>query len=114
MTSYAYYHLTSKVRHHLTQDACAKVTYATITTRLDYHKGLLLGLSDNTRRGGGGGFVQRVQNNSARLLTDTRHSEHTTHELQHLHWLPVKHTLVCNIKCLLSKRPSIQSRQQRT
>ena len=34
----------------ISQDACAKVIYATITTRLDYHNGFLLGLPGKTWR----------------------------------------------------------------
>jgi hypothetical protein len=55
----------SKIKHHLSSDASAKVINATVTSHLDYHNGLLLGLSDTALY-----KLQVAQNNATRLLTD--------------------------------------------
>ncbi len=58
----AYYHLRriAKIKPHLTQEACARVINATVTSRLDFHNGLLLGVPDKTLS-----RMQILQNNAA-------------------------------------------------
>lgn len=36
----------SKVKHHLTQEACANIINASVISHLDYHNALLLGITD--------------------------------------------------------------------
>ena len=83
----AYFHLRriSKVRDLLSVEACARAIHCTVTSRLDYHNGLLLGLpSALTRK------LEIVQRNAARLLTRTPKRAHITPVLARLHWLPVQ------------------------
>ncbi|XP_055997120.1 uncharacterized protein LOC130047028 [Ostrea edulis] len=56
----------SKVKHHLTQEACAKVINATVISHFDYHNALLLGITDRPMH-----RLQVAQNNAARCLTRT-------------------------------------------
>jgi hypothetical protein len=96
----AYYHLRriAKIRSHLTQDACAAVINAMVTSRLDFHNGLLLGVPDKTLR-----KLQLVQNSAARLLTGTRKREHITPVLRSLHWLPVSHRVQFKVLVTIHK-----------
>eukprot|EP00914_Ancora_sagittata_P022153 GHVO01044055.1.p1 GENE.GHVO01044055.1~~GHVO01044055.1.p1 ORF type:complete len:215 (+),score=19.28 GHVO01044055.1:449-1093(+) len=87
-TRCTYFHLRriAKIRRQLTHDACAMVINATITSRLDYHNALLLGLPARRVK-----KLQIAQNNAARLLTRTSdRREHITPVLEHIHWLPVE------------------------
>ena len=88
----------AKIKRHLTPEACAKAINATVTSRLDYHSGLLLGLPDKTIR-----KLQIAQNNAARLLTGTGRREHITPVLQHLHWLPVRQRITFKIMTTIQK-----------
>eukprot|EP00914_Ancora_sagittata_P026012 GHVO01051367.1.p1 GENE.GHVO01051367.1~~GHVO01051367.1.p1 ORF type:complete len:260 (+),score=-2.05 GHVO01051367.1:448-1227(+) len=85
-TRNVYYHLRriARIRAQLTSDSCAKVINATVTSRLDFHNGLLLGLPTTSKR-----KLQVAQNNAARLLTRTSRREHITPVLKQIHWLPV-------------------------
>ena len=100
VTQSAYFHLRriAKIKHHLTQEACAKAINATVTSRLDFHNGLLLGLPDKTLH-----KLQVVQNNAARLLTGTRRTEHITPVLIHLHWLPVRQRVTFKVMTIIHK-----------
>jgi hypothetical protein len=82
-----YFHLRriSMIRKYLTQEACASVIHATVTSRLDFHNGLLAGLAEKQLS-----RLQVAQNHAARLLTCTHMRAHITPVLSHLHWLPVK------------------------
>ena len=83
----AYYHLRriSKIRCHLTESICAKAVISTVISRLDYHNGLLVDISQKVLR-----RMQVVQNNAARLVTQTPSRAHITPVLSRLHWLPVE------------------------
>ena len=82
----------SKVRKHVTKEACAKVINALVTSRLDYNNGLLHGLPDSllTR-------LQVAQNSAARLLEGIRRREHIQPVLKSLHWLPVRKRILYKI-----------------
>jgi hypothetical protein len=82
-----YFHLRriSKIRKHIDDDTCAKIINATITSRMDYHNGLLSGCHENITRP-----LQLLQNNCARLLKHLRRRDHITPALCELHWLPIK------------------------
>ena len=96
----AYYHLRrlAKIRHFLTKDACAAAINATVTSRLDFHNGLLLGTSEKFLR-----KLQLVQNSAARLLTGTNKREHITPVLQSLHWLPISHRIQFKVLVTIHK-----------
>ena len=74
-TRSAYFHLRriARIRGQLTFDSCAKVINATVTSRLDYHNALLLGLPARKVK-----KLQIAQNNAARLLTRTPRRDHIT------------------------------------
>ena len=61
------------------------VVHAFISSRLDYCNSLYIGISQSNLN-----KLQLVQNAAARLLTNTKKSEHITPILAQLHWLPVK------------------------
>lgn len=48
MTRCAYYYMRriSKIRCHLDANTCATVVHSVVASRLDYHNGLLTGISD--------------------------------------------------------------------
>ncbi|XP_062589924.1 uncharacterized protein LOC134251528 [Saccostrea cucullata] len=88
----------SKVKQHLTQEACAKVINATVVSHLDYHNALLLGITDrNMHR------LQVAQNNAARCLTRTCYRQRITPVLQQLLWLPVKQRVVFKVLTTMHK-----------
>jgi len=97
-----YMHLrtVNKIRKHLTDEACAKLLNATVTSRLDYHNGLLAGSRHNVTQP-----LQKLQNHAARVLTRTGIWEHISPVLRDLHWLPVRKRadfkLLSHIHCTL-------------
>ena len=95
-----YYHLrrVSKVRKYLTQEACARAIHATVISRLDFHNGLLTGLSDKLLS-----RLQIAQNHAARLLTGTPMRAHITPVLSDLHWLPIKQRVSYKILMTIHK-----------
>ena len=88
----------SKIRAFLDESTCANVINATITSRLDYHNGLLAGIHEKHVKS-----QQLVQNNAARLLTGIRKHEHIRPTLQHLHWLPVSHRITFKVLTTIHK-----------
>jgi hypothetical protein len=88
----------AKVRHHLTQETCAKAINATVISHLDYHNGLLLGISEQAIH-----RLQVAQNSAARLLTRTPYRQHITPVLQHLHWLPVRQRITFKVLTTIQK-----------
>ena len=95
-----YYHLCriAKIRCHLTQSACARAVIATVISRLDYHNGLLSGISERLLR-----RLQVLQNNAARLVTQTPRRAHITPVLFDLHWLPVRHRISYKLLLIIHK-----------
>lgn len=83
----AYFHMRSisRIRPHLTDATCAKLINSIVTSRQDYHNGLLAGCHQCITKP-----LQRLQNHSARILTRTRKTDHITPVLRELHWLPIK------------------------
>ena len=98
VTRGAYFHLRriGKIRCHLDQPTCVKIICSTVTSRLDFHNGLLTGVP-----GASLNRIQLVQNNAARLITGTRKSAHITPILSQLHWLPVKHRITYKILTII-------------
>ena len=102
------YHLyrLSSVRNYLTTEAAKSAVKAVVTSRLDYYKSLLhiKPLSQSA-------WLQRVQNNAARLITRSSKHDHITPMLEELHWLPVESRIAFKIlamtfKCMNGLAPS--------
>ena len=95
-----YYHLrrVAMIRKYITKDACAKIINATVTSRLDFHNGLLAGLPDSTLR-----RLQVAQNNAARLLARVGRRDHITPVLSSLHWLPVRQRIAFKVLSIIHK-----------
>lgn len=93
----AYYELRkiSSIRHYLTPDATKTLVVSLVLSRLDYGNSLLAGsyqkLLDK---------LQRVQNNSARLITKTRKRDHISPILRSLHWLPLENRIQYKLCCI--------------
>ena len=85
-----FYHIRNigKFRQYITNVACTILVQALVTSRLDYGNAPLQGLPQMVIE-----RLQRMQNCAARLITRSRKSEHITHVLLELHWLPVKYRL---------------------
>ena len=103
----AFYHLRniSRIRPYLTQSAAEKVVHAFVSSRLDYCNSLLYGASTKLVS-----QLQRVQNMSARLVTNVKKYDHITPVLMQLHWLPVRcrieyKVLLIIYKCLHGLAP---------
>ena len=74
---------------YLSADALVTVAHAFINSRLDYCNSLLVGIPDNCCV-----KLQRVQNCTARLVTNTRKYDHIMPVLKRLYWLPVKQRII--------------------
>ena len=75
----------SAIRPFLTTSATATLVCSRVLSRIDYCNSLLAGItSDQIAR------LQRILNNSARLIFRKKRSEHVTPMLISLHWLPIK------------------------
>lgn len=100
ITQTSYFHLNriARIRPHLNQTACARVINATVTSRLDFHNALLLGLPANRTH-----KLQIMQNNAARLLSGCDRREHITPILYKLHWLPVVERSKFKVCCFIHK-----------
>lgn len=77
-----------KIRRYITTDACRTLVQANVTSRLDYANALYYGLPGTLLD-----RLQKVQNTAARLISQTRRSDHITPILIQLHWLPVEQRL---------------------
>jgi hypothetical protein len=97
-------HRVSKIRSHLSKDTCSQIVNALVTSRLDYHNGLLINHPDSTIAP-----LQRAQNSAARLITGARRRDHISPILRHLHWLPVKQRLVFKVLLLVYKALNVES-----
>jgi hypothetical protein len=83
----AHFHLRNlgAVRKFISQEACAKLVHAFITSRLDYGNSLLSGIPDYQIY-----RLQRILHIAARIVTLSPASHDITNVLQNLHWLPIK------------------------
>lgn len=101
-TSYFHLRRIAKIRRHLDQSSCAKAVIAFVTSRVDYHNGLLAGIScKNLDR------LQRVQNNAARLVSQSPRHCHITPVLSDLHWLPIRARI--DFKILMNVHKAVHS-----
>lgn len=104
----SYFHLRSigSIRKYLTEEACAQLLHAFVTSKLDYCNSLLVNLPSVLLS-----KIQRVQNTAARILTLSRRSDHITPVLIRLHWLPIRlrihyKFLLLIYKCLQTGEPA--------
>ena len=74
----------SSIRHLLSTQATITLISAFVLSRLDYCNSLLFGCPQSLIS-----QLQRVQNNAARLILKLPKSDHISHHLASLHWLPV-------------------------
>ena len=86
------------LKQYLSADALVTVAHAFISSRLDYCNSLLVGIPDNCCV-----KLQRVQNCTARLVTNTRKYDHIMPVLKRLHWLPVKQRITYKLLLLTYK-----------
>ena len=95
-----YFHLRriSMIRKYLTESACAKLIHSTVTSRLDFHNGLLAGRPDKTIH-----RLQVAHNNAARLLRQVGRREHITPVLSSLHWLPVRQRIAYKVLSIIQR-----------
>ena len=93
-----YFHLRriKHLRRYLDDKTCARVINATVTSRIDFHNGLLCGSHKVIVKP-----LQNLQNNAARLLTGTDRFSHITPVLRRLHWIPVELRIDFKILCLV-------------
>ena len=85
----------SSIRRFLSEDATKTLMCSYVLSRLDYCNSLFAGAPLNLTQ-----ELQRVQNVAARITVKARKTEHTSHILEHLHWLPVQQRIrhkVCGI-----------------
>ena len=84
-----------KIRPFLSTDAANKLTVSFVLTRLDYCSSLLAGLPDNKLN-----KLQRIQNQTARIVLRKPRHVSAISLLRTLHWLPVKARIQYKIACL--------------
>ena len=96
----ANYHLRNigNIRKFLNTDTTKSAIVSLVTSRLDYCNGLLCGLTDELLC-----RLQNVQNNSARVVSGSKNSDHITPVLKDLHWLPIRKRIEFKILLLTFK-----------
>ena len=96
----------NRMRRYVSKGVLKTVIHCLITNRLDYCNVLLHGAPSRQLQ-----WLQKIQNVTARMITDTARHEHITPILRNLHWLPieqrVKYKVILTIyKILTSRAPS--------
>uniref|UniRef100_A0A3B4C3D6 Reverse transcriptase domain-containing protein n=1 Tax=Pygocentrus nattereri TaxID=42514 RepID=A0A3B4C3D6_PYGNA len=97
-TAFLHLHNIAKIRNALSLRDAETLAHAFITSRLDYCNALLSGCTSRNLN-----KLQLVQNAAARVLTETRTSDHISPALSSLHWLPVKFRIDYKILLLTYK-----------
>lgn len=87
VVSAGFYHLRkiAAVKKYLPAELLTTLTHAFITSRLDFCNSLYVGLPEYELN-----RLQKLQNQAARLVTNTKRRDHITPVLRELHWLPVR------------------------
>ena len=96
----------SAIRKYLSDEACAQLIHAFVTSRIDYCNSLLVNLPNSQYA-----KLQKVQNVAARILTLSGKYEHISPVLIKLHWLPIPlriqyKVLLLAFKCINGNGPS--------
>ena len=91
------FHLRSigRIRNLLTFDATAQLIHALITTRLDFCNSILYNLPNNKIE-----RLQRIQNQTTRMLKRIPRRNHITPILRELHWLKIHNIIIFKILLL--------------
>ena len=94
-----------QIRKYLTKEATQTLVHAFITSKLDNLNSLLFGVPDYLIQ-----RLQRIQNQSAKLILCKKKFDHATPLLKELHWLPVTQRLDYKIllltyKCIHNQAP---------
>ena len=87
-----------RIRHLLSQNATAQLIHALFSIRLDYCNSILYNLHKNSIL-----RLQRIQNQAARILTNTPRRDHITEVLIDLHWLRIEERIVYKLLILTFK-----------
>jgi hypothetical protein len=95
---YAQLRVISRIRKYLTQDAAAQIVHSLVLSRMDNQNSLLYGIPKYLLD-----KLQMIQNNSARIVSKSKRSEHITPVLISLHWLPVDYRIKFKILLLVFK-----------
>ena len=86
------------VRPVVTSKAANTLVHAFVSSRLDYCKCLLYGVSDDLLK-----KLQAVQNSAARVVTGTRKFDHITPVLRDLHWLSIRQRIRFKLAMIIFK-----------
>ena len=87
-----------RIWHLLSYDACAQLIHALISIRLDYCNSLLYNLPKGSIE-----RLQKIRNQTARILTKTPRCEHISEVLVSLHWLRIEQRIIYKILILTFK-----------
>lgn len=88
----------SKMRNHLTQDACKILMQALVLSKIDYANSLLLGTAKGQLK-----RLQLLQNMAARVILRLQKWDHISYGLQNLHWLKVEERIEYKVATLIYK-----------
>ena len=93
------------IRKYLSEEACAKLIHAFVTSRIDYCNSVLANLPKCLYS-----KLQKVLNVAARILTLTKKFDHISPVLVRLHWLPIPlrvhyKIILLTFKCLYGLGP---------
>jgi len=94
VVSAGHFHLRkiASIKKYIPSDLLTTLVHAFITSRLDFCNALYYGLpSYEIDR------LQKLQNQAARLVTNTKKRDHITPVLRELHWLPVQARIIFKI-----------------
>ena len=100
MVKSCYFQLRSiaKIRKFLTESSAIKLCHAFITSRLDCLNSLLYKIPKYMLE-----KLQKIQNNTARLILRLKKADHITPALVKLHWLPIPERIQYKILLLVYK-----------
>ena len=87
-----------KIRNLLSYDACSTIIHALISCWLDYCNSILYNVPKSKTD-----WLQRLQNQCARILTKSPRREHITPVLMKLHWLKIQNRIIYKILMLTYK-----------
>lgn len=91
-------HSIGKIRVNLTKEAAEIMVNALITSRLDYANGIFYKLPKYLTN-----KLQKVQNNSARLILRKKKRDRVTPMLVALHWLPIRSRIKYKVNLITFK-----------
>ena len=97
-TCFLHFRKISCIRQFLSTESTSQLVSSMILSRLDYCNSTLSGLPDTSLK-----RLQKIQNQTARLVLRRRKTDRATPLLRELHWLPVKSRIEYKI-CTLAIR----------